>query len=140
MGSRPVLTPSANHPITVASNPQRIVVKVGDTIVANTHEALTLGEANYPAVQYIPRKDVNTSLLARSDHTSYCPFKGDANYFNLKPLGDRGANAVWTYEAPHPAVAAIAGMSRFIQIARQLPSIDTGSLRRRCRLTWLLAI
>ena len=113
MGSRPVLTPSANHPITVASNPQRIVVKVGDTIVADTHEALTLREANYPAVQYIPRKDVNTSLLARSDHTSYCPFKGYANYFNLKPLGDRGANAVWTYEVPHPAVAAIAGHVAF---------------------------
>ena len=60
-----------------------------------------------------PRNDVNISLLARSDHTSYCPFKGDANYFNLKPLGDRGTNAIWTYEVPHPAVAAIAGHVAF---------------------------
>jgi uncharacterized protein (DUF427 family) len=113
MSSRPVLTPSADHPITVASNPQRIVIKVGDSVIADTHEALTLREANYPAVQYIPRKDVNMSLLARSDHTSYCSFKGHANYFNLKAFGDRGANAVWTYEAPYPAVAAIAGHVAF---------------------------
>jgi uncharacterized protein (DUF427 family) len=113
MGSRSVLTPSADHPITVASNPHRIVAKVGDTVIADSHEALTLRESNYPAVQYIPRKDVNMSLLVRSDHTSYCPFKGDANYFNLKPLGDRGANAIWTYETPHPAVAAIAGHVAF---------------------------
>ena len=108
IGSRPVLTPSADHPITIASNPERIVVKVGDTVVADTSEALTLREANYPAVQYIPRKDVNMSFLARSEHASYCPFKGDANYFNLQPLGDNGVNAVWTYEVPYPAVAAIA--------------------------------
>jgi uncharacterized protein (DUF427 family) len=113
MSSRRVLTPSADHPITVTTNPLRIVVKVGDTVVADTHEALTLREANYPAVQYVPRRDINMSLLARSDHTSYCPFKGDANYFNLKPLGDRGANAVWTYDAPYPAVAAIAGHVAF---------------------------
>jgi uncharacterized protein (DUF427 family) len=113
MSSRPVLTPSADHPITITSNPQRIVVKVGDSVVADTRETLTLREANYPAVQYIPRKDVNMSLLARSDHASYCPFKGDANYFSLKPLGDDGANAVWTYEAPYPAVAAIAGHVAF---------------------------
>jgi uncharacterized protein (DUF427 family) len=113
MGSRPVLTPSADHPITVASNPERVVVKVGDTVVADTRAALTLCEANYPAVQYIPRKDVNMSLLARSEHASYCPFKRDANYFNLKPLGDDGVNAVWTYEAPYPAVAAIAGHVAF---------------------------
>ena len=113
MTSRPVLKPSADHPITVASNPQRIVVKVGDTVVADTHEALTLREANYPAVQYVPRKDVNMTLLVRSDHTSYCPFKGDANYFNLKPLRDGGANAVWSYEAPYSAVAAVAGHVAF---------------------------
>ena len=113
MSSRRVLTPSADHPITVTSNPLRIVVKVGNTVVADTNEALTLREANYPAVQYVPRKHINMSLLARSDHTSYCPFKGDANYFNLKPLGDRGANAVWTYDAPYPAVAAIAGHVAF---------------------------
>ena len=58
IGSRPVLTPSADHPITIASNPERIVVKVGDTVVADTSEALNAREANYPAVQYIPRKDV----------------------------------------------------------------------------------
>jgi uncharacterized protein (DUF427 family) len=113
MGSRPVLTPSADHPITIASNPERVVVKVGDTVVADTRAALTLREANYPAVQYIPRKDVNMSLLARSEHASYCPFKGDANYFNLKPLAGDGADAVWTYEAPYPAVAAIAGHVAF---------------------------
>ena len=104
------------------------MVKVGDTVVADTREPLTLHEANYPAVQYIPRNDVNMSLLARSDHTSYCPFKGDANYFNLKPLGDRGTNAIWTYEVPHPAVAAIAGhvgnwQLRYVSRTRRIASM-----------------
>jgi uncharacterized protein (DUF427 family) len=90
-----------------------VIVKVGDKVIAETSEALTLREASYPAVQYIPRKDVDMALLVRSDHASYCPYKGNAGYFDLRPLGDEGANAVWTYEKPYPAVAAITGYVAF---------------------------
>ena len=73
----------------------------------DTRDALTLRESTYPPVQYIPRKDVDLTLLERTYHATYCPYKGDANYFNIPSGGDRSANAVWTYEEPYAAVAAI---------------------------------
>jgi hypothetical protein len=109
IGSRPVLTSSADHPITIASNRGQSWRYRRRRYTPGAHA--TRGELS--AVQYIPRKHVNMSLLARSDHASYCPFKGEASYFNLKPLGDDGASAVWIYEAPYPAVAAIAGHVAF---------------------------
>jgi uncharacterized protein (DUF427 family) len=75
--------------------------------VADTRNALTLREASYPPVQYIPRKDVDMTLLARTDHATHCPYKGDASYYSIPPGGARSANAVWTYEAPYAAAAAI---------------------------------
>lgn len=97
--------PGPNHPITVAPNPARVVVKVGDRIVADTTRAQVLREANYPPVQYIPLADVDASLLTRSDHHTYCPYKGEASYYSL--AAPNGENAVWTYEAPYDAVAPI---------------------------------
>jgi uncharacterized protein (DUF427 family) len=85
----------------------RVVVTVGGRVIADTREALTLHEADYPPVHYIPRKDVDMSLLERTDHATYCPYKGDCAYYSI-PAGDaRSTNAVWTYEAPYAAVAEI---------------------------------
>jgi len=99
--------PDADHPITMMRNPARIVVSAGGRIVADTTEALTLREASYPAVHYIPRKDVDMSLLQRTDHATYCPYKGNCAYYSIPAGGERSANAVWTYEQPFAAVAAI---------------------------------
>ena len=99
--------PGPDHPIAIEPNPLRVVVSVAGRIVAETQAALTLLEATYPAVQYIPRKDVDMSLLARSGHTTYCPYKGDCAYYSIPIGGERSTNAVWSYEAPHAAVAAI---------------------------------
>ena len=108
MHARAIKIPGPDHPITVAKNPRRVVVRIGDRVVADTNEALTLREASYPAVQYIPRQDVDMSLLQRADHETYCPYKGSCNYFSIR-LGDtQSANAVWTYEQPYEAVAEIA--------------------------------
>ena len=107
MTSQRILTPGPDHPITVTPNPRRVVVRVGDIVVADTRRALTLREASYPPVQYVPREDADMARLLRSDHASHCPYKGDAGYFHLAAIGERGANAVWTYETPHAAVAAI---------------------------------
>ena len=107
MTEKRVLQPGPDHPITVTPNPGRIVVKVAGKVVADTTRALTLKEASYPAVQYIPRADVDMALLQRTDHASYCPYKGDASYFSIPAGGDRSVNAVWTYEHPYPAVAEI---------------------------------
>jgi uncharacterized protein (DUF427 family) len=99
--------PGPDHPITVAPNPARVVVTLGGRVIADTRAALTLREASYPPVQYIPRKDVDMSLLERTSHATYCPYKGDCAYYSIPLGGERSANAVWTYEAPFAAVAAI---------------------------------
>jgi uncharacterized protein (DUF427 family) len=102
-----VKIPGPDHPITIERNPHRVVVKVAGRVVADTREALTLREARYPNVQYVPRKDVDMTLLERTDHDTYCPYKGDCTYYSIPTGGERSINAVWTYEKPYAAVAAI---------------------------------
>ena len=99
--------PGPDHPIVIERYRDRILVKVAGRVIADTREALTLREASYAPVQYIPRKDVDMTLLERTDHATYCPYKGDAGYFSIPSGGDRSANAVWTYEAPYEAVSPI---------------------------------
>ena len=96
-----------DHPISIDANPSRVVVKVDGQAIADTRAALTLREASYPAVQYIPRRDVDMAALTRSEHTTYCPYKGDASYYSIAAGGDRSRNAVWTYETPFEAMAQI---------------------------------
>ena len=99
--------PGPEHPITIERNPNRVVVSVAGRVVADTRDALTLREAAYPAVRYIPRKDVDMSLLGRTDYATYCPYKGDAAHFSVPAGGARSANAVWTSETPFSAVTPI---------------------------------
>ena len=105
--SKPIKIPGPDHPITIERNPARIVVSVAGRIVADTREALTLREAAYPAVQYIPRKDVDMGLLDPTDRATYCPYKGDCSYFSIPLGGERSINAVWSYETPYAAVTPI---------------------------------
>jgi uncharacterized protein (DUF427 family) len=102
-----VKIPGPDHPITIAANPHRIRIMLGGRVVADSGAALTLSEASYPAVQYIPRQDVDMALLERSTHTTYCPYKGECHYYSIPSGGDRSANAAWTYETPYEAVSAI---------------------------------
>jgi uncharacterized protein (DUF427 family) len=105
--------PSPDHPITITSNPKHVRVSTAGTPVADTRAALTLKEASYPAVQYVPRSDANMALLKRSTHVTHCPYKGDANYFSIT-IGDKTIkNAIWTYESPFAAVSQIAGHLAF---------------------------
>jgi uncharacterized protein (DUF427 family) len=99
--------PGPDHPITIAANPKRVVVRFAGRVVASSHKALSLREASYPVVQYIPRADVDMALLKRTDHSTHCPFKGDASYFSLSVEGRDEANVIWSYEQPYEAVAAI---------------------------------
>ena len=78
--------PGPDHPITIAPNPARVVVSVAGRVIAETREALTLREAAYPAVLYIPRKDVDMALLERTDRATYCPYKG---FFSLQSTPQR---------------------------------------------------
>lgn len=105
--------PGPDHPITITANPRRVRVTFAGKVVAETSRALTLKEASYPAVQYIPREDANMGLFARTDHATLCPYKGQASYYTLQVDGRAVENAVWTYEEPYPAMAQIKGHLAF---------------------------
>lgn len=114
MSNRPVLEPTAEHPITIEPTKGRVRVRVNGEIVADTDAALQLQESTYAAVQYIPMGDVVQDVLTRTDTSTYCPFKGEASYYSVSTAsGDTVEDAIWTYEHPYPAVAAIAGHVAF---------------------------
>ena len=110
---KPIKIPSPDHPITIERNPSRVVVTSGGTVIADTHDALTLREARYPAVFYIPQADVDMTRLESTSHTTYCPYKGDCSYFSIPSAGERGENAVWMYGNPYAAVDSIRGYLAF---------------------------
>jgi uncharacterized protein (DUF427 family) len=107
MRERVIKLPGPDHPITVEPNPRRVVVTLGGEVIASTTRALALREAGYPAVQYVPREDVNMAVLSRTDTHTYCPYKGEAAYFSIAAGAARSVDAVWTYEAPYDSVAVI---------------------------------
>jgi uncharacterized protein (DUF427 family) len=107
MNSKSIKIPGPDHPITITPVRERIVVTVAGQRIADTHEAVSLKEAAYPPVHYIPRKDVDMTLLERTSHQTYCPYKGECSYYSIPIGGNRSVNAVWTYEAPYAAVVAI---------------------------------
>ena len=113
MKEKQIRIPGPNHPISIRRNPARVVVSVAGSVVADTRNALTLREAEYPPVQYIPGEDVDFSQLERTDHATYCPYKGDCNYYSVPAGGRKSVNAVWSYEDPFPAVSQIKGHVAF---------------------------
>ena len=113
MATRPKLEPGPDHPITVAPTGTRVRVLVGDHVLVDTDRALSLRESNYPAVQYIPLEDVDTSRLVRTTTETYCPYKGDASYYSITDSAGNIADAVWEYRTPYDAVADIAGHVAF---------------------------
>ena len=113
MADKPVRQPGPKHPITVTPNHNRIVVTVAGKVIADTRSALTLQEASYPPVQYVPLTDVDQESLERTATGSYCPYKGEASYYSIPLGGDKAVDAVWEYQNPHPPVAALKGHVAF---------------------------
>lgn len=111
--TRTIKIPGPDHPIAIEPMQGRVKVVVAGRVIADTRRALTLREASYPGVYYIPREDADMSLLTHTDHATYCPYKGECSYYSIPSGGDRAVNAVWTYETPYAAVAPIAGHLAF---------------------------
>ena len=107
MTERAIKIPGPDHPITIERSAKRVVVTIGGHVIADTRNALTLRESKDLPVQYIPRKDVDMAVLARSATQTYCPYKGDAAYCSIPGGGEHSIDAIWTYEAPYDAVAEI---------------------------------
>ena len=105
--------PRTDRRIDIASNPNRVRVMFAGKVIADSTHALTMDEDSHKPVQYIPRADVDMTLLTRTAHASHCPFKGDAAYYSIRADGSVAENAVWTYEQPFPYVAKIKGYLAF---------------------------
>ncbi len=120
--AKPVKVPGPDHPIDVHPAKAHIVVTAAGRVIADTRAALMLREASYPPVYYIPRADADMSQLVSSSHTTYCPYKGECSYYSIAGEDERGRDAVWSYEKPYPAVAAIAGHLAFY--ADRVDAID----------------
>ena len=106
--SRPHLTPGPDHPISLQRSPARVVIRNGSVVIADSDRALEMREASYPIVFYVPLVDVDQRLLRRSDHHTYCPYKGEASYYDIMGRdGEDLTSAVWYYDDPFPAVAEI---------------------------------
>ncbi len=113
MNARTMKLPGPDHPIHIEVSHSQVAVAVAGIEVVNSRNPLILREANYPPVLYIPRKDADMSLLQRTDHSTYCPYKGDCSYYSISSGGAKSINAVWTYEHPYAAVAEIEGHLAF---------------------------
>lgn len=96
-----------NERIRLLACAARVQVRAGDTVVADTNDALELRETGYPPRYYIAPADIAMDRLRRSPTRTHCPYKGDAGYYALVLEGDRIDDAAWSYEQPLPAVAAI---------------------------------
>ncbi|ASL45204.1 hypothetical protein bAD24_I17160 [Burkholderia sp. AD24] len=108
MTERTIKVPGPDHPITIEPANARVVVTVAGRQIASSDNALVLREAAYPPAYYIPRTDVEMALLERTEHATYCPYKGECAYYSIPLGGERTVNSVWTYEAPYAAVKEIA--------------------------------
>jgi uncharacterized protein (DUF427 family) len=102
-----VKIPGPDHPITISPAEGTVRVTVAGWIVAESTRALRLEENGYTPVYYLPRDDADTSLLIRTTHSTYCPYKGDCTYYSIPSGGTKSENAIWTYENPYEAVASI---------------------------------
>jgi hypothetical protein len=91
MTAKPIKTPGPDHPISIERNPSRVVVTLAGRVIADTIHALTLREAGYRPVHYIPREDVDMAAIERTQHSTYCPYKGDASYYSISAGGARSS-------------------------------------------------
>ena len=112
-------TPAAaprNHParrIDVEPCAGRVLVEFGGEVIADSVRTLLLREESYSSVHYFPRDDVRMDVLTRSEHSTRCPYKGDASYWTVEAGGRTAQDAVWSYEHPIPEMAGIAGYLAF---------------------------
>jgi uncharacterized protein (DUF427 family) len=109
----PVKIPGPDHPITLSAAPGPVEALFEGHLIARSEDVLMLAEANYPPVAYFPRADVEMSVFAKTEHTTHCPYKGEASYYSLERDGRVAENVAWSYEDPYPAMAAITGRLAF---------------------------
>jgi uncharacterized protein (DUF427 family) len=122
--------PGPDHPITIEPSRRRVRAAFERHVIADTIDAVVLREANYPPVSYLPMDDVDMSFLTKTDHHTYCPYKGEASYWSIYMDGRLAENAAWAYEEPYPSVAAIKGRIAFYANVADVYEVDETDLHR----------
>ena len=102
-----------DYPLSISRADGRVQVMYRGERLAESTRALRMTESTYDPVFYIPKGDVRLELLEATDHSTHCPFKGDASYWSIASGGATAVNAVWAYEKPYDEVAEIAGALAF---------------------------
>ena len=110
--------------ITLSPHPRRLVARYAGQVVADSRAAVVLREGRIPPRFYFPRADVVMSRLEPTDHSTHCPYKGDANYFSIRVGEQLAENAVWTYESPIAAVEGITGLISFYPQHVEIEELD----------------
>ena len=116
--------PGPDHPITTAINPRRVRALIAGHVIADTVQALTLNEADYPAVQYFPREDVEMGFSAKTGKATECPYKGQASYYTFTIQGEILESVAWSYETPYPHMEQIAGHVAFYADRVEVYEVD----------------
>lgn len=100
----------AKHPdyqIEISPAGKTVSIELEGEKIVESANALVMREQNHGPVYYFPREDIAMTHFQRTDHSSHCPFKGDASYWTLK-VGDRVLeNVMWSYETPFDECAQI---------------------------------
>jgi uncharacterized protein (DUF427 family) len=113
VGKSPGFASQPDYEITFEPSPKRVRVAVGDAVIADTVRARLLRESGHMPVYYFSREDVRMDLLSRTDHSTHCPFKGEASYWSIRVAGQTRENVVWSYERPYDEMAPIADYLAF---------------------------
>ena len=129
--------PGPDHPITITAHPKRVQAVYHGHVIADSEKALILKEAVYKPVVYFPREAVDMDYFSRTERTTHCPYKGDANYYTIFMDGNFADNAVWTYEEPYPAMDAIRGFLAFYPDKVELQELGDATKPEEVRQTIL---
>lgn len=88
-------------------------VEVEGTVVAETTKPTLLFETGHPVRYYLPRPHVRNDLLVPSQTLTHCPYKGEARHWSISCEHGSREDLAWSYPAPRPESARIAGLICF---------------------------
>ena len=101
--------------ITYGTTDGVVTVKAGDTVLAQSADAVVLRENGYPPRLYFPLHDVNMDILSASEKTTRCPFKGEAIYYHAETAAGIQRDIAWSYPTPIAEASDITGHIAFYE-------------------------
>ena len=119
-----VLAQIPDYAVEISPARGSVTVRIRGQVVAASEQALIIAETKHAPVFYLPRDDVRMAYFERTDHSTYCPFKGHASYWSFKHGGDVEENVVWIYEDPYPEVAGLKNYLSFYTDRAQVAFVE----------------